>query len=175
MLDIFFGICTTPPSKIKWSTPKGQKNWKTEWSDYTLRLHAYLSRVLELSRPQSYLVYNTPGPAGMKRMSECVSVLYETKQAETSKIIRRKRNNIDWNKGRFPCIQLKLLKIWKQKQIVQKFPRKVSRNSTNCWIFEMRTIQPKILEILRVKLNEKKTSGKKFPKIWLYLARLSYF
>ena len=21
MLDIFFGICTTPPSKIKWSTP----------------------------------------------------------------------------------------------------------------------------------------------------------
>jgi hypothetical protein len=40
MLDIFFGICTTPPSKIKWSTPKsksmhasnnelGQENVKT--------------------------------------------------------------------------------------------------------------------------------------------------
>ena len=37
----------------------------------------------------------------------------------------------------------------------------------------MRTIQPKILEIPGAKLNGKKTSGKKFPKICIYLARLS--
>ena len=37
----------------------------------------------------------------------------------------------------------------------------------------MRTIQPKLLEIPGAKLNGKKTSGKKFPKIWGYLARLS--
>lgn len=72
-------------------------------------------------------------------------------------------------------IQLKLLKIWKQRQIVQKFPRNVFRNSTNCWKFEMWTFQPKILEIRRAKLNGQKTSRKKFPKIWLYLARLSSF
>ena len=37
--------------------------------------------------------------------------------------------------------------------------------------------QPKILEILGAtkKLNEKKTSGKKFPNIWVHPARLSYF
>ena len=59
-------------------------------------------------------------------------------------------------------IQPKLSKIWKQRQMVQKFPENVSRNSGNCWISEMRTIQPKILEILGAKLKEKKTSGKKF-------------
>ena len=37
--------------------------------------------------------------------------------------------------------------------------------------------QPKILEILGAtkKLNGTKTSGKKFPKIWVHPARLSYF
>ena len=55
----------------------------------------------------------------------------------------------------------------------QKFPGKVSRNSQNSWISEMRTIQPKILEIPGAKLNGKKTSGIKFPKIRGYLARLS--
>ena len=39
----------------------------------------------------------------------------------------------------------------------------------------MRTIQPKILEIPGAKLNGKKTSGKKFSKIWVYLAWLSSF
>ena len=39
----------------------------------------------------------------------------------------------------------------------------------------MRTIQPKILEIPGAKLNRKKTSGEKFSKIWVYLARLSSF
>ena len=39
----------------------------------------------------------------------------------------------------------------------------------------MRTIQTIILEIPGAKLNGKKTSGKKVPKIWLYLARLSSF
>ena len=55
----------------------------------------------------------------------------------------------------------------------QKFPGKVSRNSQNSWTSEMRTIQPKLLEIPGANLNGKKTSGKKFPKIWGYLARLS--
>ena len=42
----------------------------------------------------------------------------------------------------------KLSKIWKKRQTEQKFLGKVSRNSGNCWIFEMPgTIQPKILEI----------------------------
>jgi len=62
-------------------------------------------------------------------------------------------------------IQSKLSKIWKQRQMGQKFPRKVSRNSRNSWISEMRTIQPKILEILGAKLNGKKTSGKSFRKL----------
>ena len=70
-------------------------------------------------------------------------------------------------------IQSKLSKIWKQRQMGQKFPGKVSRNSQNSWTSEMRTIQPKLLEIPGAKLNGKKTSGKKFPKIWGYLARLS--
>ena len=56
--------------------------------------------------------------------------------------------------------------------MVQKFPEKVSRNSGIYWISEMPTIQPKILEIPRPKLNgRKKTSG----KIWVYLVRLSFF
>ena len=45
--------------------------------------------------------------------------------------------------------------------MVQKFPGKKYR------ISEMRTIQPKILEIPGAKLNGKKTSGKKFSKIWV--------
>ena len=75
-------------------------------------------------------------------------------------------------------IQPKHWKIRKQGQIVEKFPGNVSRNFGSCWISEMRIIyQPKILEILGAtkKLNEKKTSGKKFPNIWVHPARLSYF
>ena len=37
--------------------------------------------------------------------------------------------------------------------------------SGNCWIPEMRTIQPKFLEIPEAKLNGKKTCGKNFSKI----------
>ena len=48
--------------------------------------------------------------------------------------------------------------------MVQKCPRKVFRNSGNCWISEMRTIQPKIPEIPEVKLNGKQTPGKNFWK-----------
>ena len=55
--------------------------------------------------------------------------------------------------------------------MVQKFPGKVSRDSESCWISEMRTIQPNIPEIPGAKLKGKKTSEKKFPKIWVYLAR----
>ena len=49
-------------------------------------------------------------------------------------------------------IQPKLSKIWKQRQMVQKLFR-------NCWISEMWTIQPKILEIQGAKLNGKKKFG----------------
>ena len=75
-------------------------------------------------------------------------------------------------------IQPKHWKIRKQGQIVEKFPGNVSRNSGSCWIFEMRIIyHTKILEIVGAnkKLNGKKTSGKKFPNIWVHPARLSYF
>ena len=57
--------------------------------------------------------------------------------------------------------------------MVQKFLGDVSRNSGNCLIFEIRTIQSKILEIPGAKLNGKKSSVKFFSKIWVYLARLS--
>ena len=72
-------------------------------------------------------------------------------------------------------IEPKLSKIWKRRQIVQKFPRKVSRNSGNCWISELGGIQPKILDFPGAKLNGKKTSEKKISKIWVYLARLPCF
>ena len=48
--------------------------------------------------------------------------------------------------------------------MVQKFPGKVSGNSGNCWISEMRTIQPKILEIPGAKLKEGKLLGKSYRK-----------
>ena len=57
-----------------------------------------------------------------------------------------------------------------------EFSGKFSRNSGNRWISEIRTIQPKIQEIPRQKLNGRKTwSVKKFSKICVYLARLSSF
>ena len=75
---------------------------------------------------------------------------------------------------RFPWNQ-NFSKTWKRRQIVQKFPGKVSRNSGNCSISEMRTIQPKILDFLEAKLNGEKTCGKIFSKFWAYLARLPCF
>ena len=63
-------------------------------------------------------------------------------------------------KFRALSIQTKLSKIWKRWQMVQKFPRNVSRNFESCWISEMQTIQPKILEIPGAKLNaERKLLG----------------
>ena len=56
-----------------------------------------------------------------------------------------------------------------------EFSGKVSINSGNLLISEIRTIQLKIQEIPRQKLNEKKTSGKKVLKICVCLARLSSF
>ena len=67
----------------------------------------------------------------------------------------------------------KLSKIWKQWQMVQTFPKQVSRNYRNCWICEMRITQPKILDFPGAKLNGKKTFRKKFPKLWVHLARLA--
>ena len=72
-------------------------------------------------------------------------------------------------------IQPNRSKMWKQRQVAQKFPWKVSINSGNRFVSEMRTIQPKILEIPGDKLNGKKTSRKKISAIWVYLARLSSF
>ena len=43
----------------------------------------------------------------------------------------------------------------------------------HCWISEMRTLQPKILEIPGAKWNGKKTPGKKFSKILVYFATLT--
>ena len=54
---------------------------------------------------------------------------------------------------------------------VQKFPWIVSRNSGNCWISEMRTIQPKILEIPGAKRKGKKTAG--YPGYQRFFSRCS--
>jgi hypothetical protein len=48
--------------------------------------------------------------------------------------------------------------------MVRKFPLKVSRKSENCWISEMRTIQPKILEIPGEKSREQKFPVRNFRK-----------
>ena len=68
--------------------------------------------------------------------------------------------------------QPRLSKIWKEQQMVQKFPGKVSRNSGNCWISKMLTIQP---TIPAAKMNGKKTSRKKISKIWVYLPKFVLF
>ena len=56
--------------------------------------------------------------------------------------------------------------------MVWKLPLKVSRKSENSRISEMGIIQPKISEI---PIYRTETPGKKFLKIWVYLARLSSF
>ena len=94
----------------------------------------------------------------------------------------RGRDALEWDKqsklpfhmGHFPYSP-KTFENLETKAMVQKFPGKDSRNSGKCWISEMRTIQPKILEILGAKLNGKKTSGETFSKIWVLLARFSSF
>ena len=68
----------------------------------------------------------------------------------------------------------KLPKIWKRWQMVRKFTGKISRKWENRWISEMRIIQPRVLKILGAKLNGKKSSGKKFLKIWVYHAKWSF-
>jgi len=50
---------------------------------------------------------------------------------------------------------------------------RVYRTSGNCPISEKRTIQPKTSEITGGKLNGTQISGRTFPKIPVYLARLS--
>ena len=95
---------------------------------------------------------------------------------------RKLRDALEWDKqsklpfhmGHFPYSP-KTFENLETKAMVQKFPGKDSRNSGKCWISEMRTIQPKILEILGAKLNGKKTSGETFSKIWVLLARFSSF
>jgi len=57
---------------------------------------------------------------------------------------------------------------------VQKFPWIVSRNSGNCWISEMRTIQPKILAIPGAKVFL--ACSRNFRCVgWAYLLRSSSF
>ena len=67
------------------------------------------------------------------------------------------KNRFDVRRQGTLAIQPKLSKIWKQRQMVQIFPTKVSRNSESCWISKMR-----ILEIPGAKLNGEKTSLKSF-------------
>ena len=69
-------------------------------------------------------------------------------------------------------IQPKIPKMSKRGQMAQKCPGKISRKSGNCWILEKPTIQP---EIPGAKSNGTETPGRKFPKISVYLARLSSF
>ena len=58
--------------------------------------------------------------------------------------------------------------------MVQKFPGKVSRNSESCWKSEMRTIQPKALEIAGANLMERNLNlREKNSKILVYLAMFS--
>ena len=57
-------------------------------------------------------------------------------------------------------IRPKLPKIWKRWPMVRKFPVKISRKFGNCWISEMRTIQPRVLKIPWAKLNVKKAFRK---------------
>ena len=63
--------------------------------------------------------------------------------------------------GRFPFNQ-NFRKIGNSGKWYRNFQGKVSINSGNCWIPEMRTIQPKILKIPGVKWDGKKTSREKF-------------
>lgn len=56
--------------------------------------------------------------------------------------------------GRFTWNQ-NFSKTWKRRQMVHKFPRKVSVNSGNCWISEME--EPLNRKTPRAKLNGKKT------------------
>ena len=58
--------------------------------------------------------------------------------------------------------------------MVRKSTGKISRKFENRWISEMRIIQPRVLKILGAKLNGKKSSGKKFFKIWVYHAKWSF-
>ena len=53
--------------------------------------------------------------------------------------------------------------------------RKSFRNPGNGWISEMRTTQPKFLEIFTCKVARKKNFLENFSKIWVYHARLSSF
>lgn len=61
------------------------------------------------------------------------------------------------------------------RQMVQKCPWKGDRKSDNCYIFKMRAILPKILEILRE--NHDQVKGKLlfriFSTTWVYLTSLS--
>ena len=65
-------------------------------------------------------------------------------------------------------IQPKLKKIWKQQQMEQKFPRKVSWNSGNCWISEKRSIQMEFLEIPPGSKVEWKLANFPGKKIWKF-------
>ena len=79
-----------------------------------------------------------------------------------------------WNR-RVLSIRPKLPKIWQRWRMVRKFPVKIFRKFGNCWISEMRTVQPRVLKIPWAKLNGKKTF-RKFgyttrgcPALWKFL------
>ena len=90
----------------------------------------------------------------------------------------RARDALGWDKqsklpfyiAGAPSIQPKLSKIWKQRQWCRNF-RKSFQKFWKLLISEMRTIQPKILEILGAKLNGKETSGKRHFRKFGYTSR----
>ena len=142
-------------------------------------------------RPTALLPFSFTSPSSLLKLAItrvnyifCLNRLplsFRTYAREYDEIWKKQFSSALWldlhweNKGRWLSIQPKLSKIWKLRQMVQKFLGKVSRNSGNFWISEIRTIQPKILELSGTKLNGKKPSGKNVSKIWVYLARLSSF
>ena len=62
-------------------------------------------------------------------------------------------------------IQPKLSKIWKQRQMVQKFPGNVSRNFGNFWIFRSANRSTENSRTSGTNVNGKESCGKMFLKI----------
>ena len=70
-------------------------------------------------------------------------------------------------------IQPNLLKFGNSGKWYRHFAEKFPEITETVEFAKLRITKPKILEIPGAKLNGKKTFGKKFPKIWVHLARLA--
>ena len=76
--------------------------------------------------------------------------------------------------GPFPFNQ-KIVELSRRVMMVRKFLWKVSEKCEHFWISGIRTIQPKIDEISEEKLRGRNILIAEFSKIWIYLARSSFF